>query len=111
MARRRKSKETGAYEAVTSLIGVGLLFYFISPDFRSAIQILLLVIVIIALVALAIWLLCKFLKNEQPSTAFKEASRPENSNAENQLSHKPPPIGGKKSYNRPVPELDRKSDL
>jgi HJR/Mrr/RecB family endonuclease len=102
MGRQRKSKEAAIFESITGLIGVGLLLYFISPGFRSGIPILLLVVVIIALVALAIWIFGKFMKDE-PSAAFK-AIYAETGNTKNPFSYHPPTIEVEAKYARPAPE-------
>jgi HJR/Mrr/RecB family endonuclease len=72
MARRQKSKDAAFFESVTGLAAIVLFLWFFSPGFRSGMQILLLVVVIVGLIALAVWLLNKIIiKREQPSATFK----------------------------------------
>ena len=85
-------------------MGVGLLFYLVSPGLRLGIQILLLVIVIIALIALMIWFFYKLMKDGSSSAAFHTIYS-ENKNTKNSLDYNPPTIGEEEQYARPVPEL------
>jgi hypothetical protein len=62
MARRSQSKQATTFEAVTGLAVPIAFLWFFSPGFRAAIQILLLCVVVLALIALAIWLLVKLLE-------------------------------------------------
>ena len=102
MRRQRKSKEAAIIESVTGLIGIGLLFYFISPSFRAEIQILLLLVVIIFLIGLAVWLFGKMIKAE-PSAAFK-AIYSKTGNV-NPSSCDSPRVEAEAKNARPVPEL------
>ena len=104
MGYRRKSKEAAIVESITGLMGVGLLFYLVSPGLRLGIQILLLVIVIIALIALMIWFFYKLMKDGSSSAAFHTIYS-ENKNTKNSLDYNPPTIGEEEQYARPVPEL------
>jgi HJR/Mrr/RecB family endonuclease len=70
MGRRRKSKEAALFESIAGLLGVGLLLYLISPGFRSVIQIIMLLVVVVVLIGLVVWIFGKLMKDE-PSTAFK----------------------------------------
>jgi HJR/Mrr/RecB family endonuclease len=72
--RRRKSKEAAIFESITGLTGLGLFLWIFSPGFRLGIQILLLVLVIVALIALVIWLAHKLFAAEEPSLAFKTST-------------------------------------
>lgn len=69
--RRRKSKEAAIFESITGLAALGLFLWIFSPGFRLGIQILLLVVVILALIASAIWLLGKLMNRDQPSATFR----------------------------------------
>ncbi len=102
MGRRRKSKEAAFFESITGLIGVGGFLYIFSPGFRSAIQILLLFIVIIGLIGLAVWIFGRSMKDE-PSAAFK-AVYAENDNANNSFNCHSPTVEVEAKYSRPVPE-------
>jgi HJR/Mrr/RecB family endonuclease len=90
MGRRRKSKEAALFESITGLTGLGLLLYFFSPEFRSVIQILLLVVIIIVLIDLVIWFFCKLTKDEF-SPAFK-AIYSEIDNNKNPFSYNLPTV-------------------
>jgi HJR/Mrr/RecB family endonuclease len=75
MGRRRKSKEAAIVETVTSLAGVGLLFWFISPGFRFGLQIFLVALFTVALIILAVWLACKAFKPTTPLPSFEATER------------------------------------
>lgn len=74
MGYRRKSKEAAIFESVTSLAALGLLFWFLSPAFRSIVQFLLLLAAIVALLALAVWLLVKLINREDHSADFQSST-------------------------------------
>ncbi len=101
--RPRKNKEAALFESLTGLIGLGLLLYFISPGFRSVIQILLLVVFMVFLVAIAIWLFRKLISHE-PSPAFK-AIYANADDLKNSFNHKPPTVELEAKFTQPVSEL------
>jgi hypothetical protein len=109
MRRRKKSKEAALFESITGLIGLGVLFYIISPAFRSLIQILLLVGVVILLIGLAVWFFCKMIKDE-PSTALK-AIYHEADSVQNSSNYKPLTIGEDAEYSPPLEELTISENL
>jgi hypothetical protein len=75
MAYRRKSKEAAIFESIAGLSAVAGFFYIIiSPGFRSGIQMLTIVVVLGLLIALAIRLFVKAIKEEQPSARFRTFS-------------------------------------
>ena len=84
-------------------MGVGLLFYFISPSFRAGIQILLLCVVIIVLIGLAVWLFGKMIRPE-PSADFK-AIYSKTENAKTPSICDSPRVEAEAESAWPVPEL------
>ena len=107
MARRQKSKEAALFESITGLIGLGLAFFIFLPQFRALVFAILLIAVILALIAVAIKISIKLMKDE-PSAAFK-AIYAETGNAKTSFASNPwiveatEKMGTK--YTPPVPEL------
>lgn len=107
MGRRRKSKETVILEAMTSLAGLGLLFWFISPGFRFGIQILLVALLTLSLTALALWFGYRAFKPTTPLPSFEAVERnlPSQYRTAPSISTKPPTTGEESNHVQRVPKL------
>jgi hypothetical protein len=103
MGRRRKSNEAAYFEAIATIIGLGVLFGLISPEFRHWMQIILLILVVAVVIATVIWVVLKTNRPAVPSSPF-ETPRMKRHRTEDAIHNRPPTIGEELQSVQFVPE-------
>lgn len=89
--RRRKSKETAIFEAVTALAAISIFLWLFSPEFRHWVQMILVFLAVGFVVALAAWMIWRAIRPKL--TALYRTITPEHQPILNSIRNKPPTIG------------------